>query len=122
MEKHKLGEMEERLAELIWDHAPLTTKTLIALCTDAFDWKRTTTYTMLKRLCDRELFLQADGQITVLLSREAFKSEQGMAFVKENFNDSLPSFIAAFSRKKKLSREEIEAIQQLIDAHQEVDE
>ncbi|MDH8676790.1 BlaI/MecI/CopY family transcriptional regulator [Fusibacter bizertensis] len=119
MEKHKLGEMEEKLADLIWAHAPLKTKVLIALCADAFDWKRTTTYTMLKRLCERELFAHENGEITIMTSKEAFKSGQGEQFVNENFGGSLPQFVAAFTRGKKLSADEVREIQKLIASHEE---
>ena len=119
MEKHKLGEMEEKLANLIWEHAPLKTKMLIDLCAEAFNWKRTTTYTMLKRLCDRELFRHQEGEVTILKGKDAFKSEQGEQFVKDNFGGSLPQFLAAFTRSKKLSAEEIKEIQSLIASHEE---
>ncbi|GAB6109382.1 BlaI/MecI/CopY family transcriptional regulator [Fusibacter bizertensis] len=119
MEKHKLGEMEEKLADLIWDHAPLKTKVLIDLCSEAFKWKRTTTYTMLKRLCERDLFTHQNGEITILTSRDSFKSVQGEQFVNDNFEGSLPRFIAAFTRGKKLSADEIKEIQSLIASHEE---
>ena len=119
MEPYKLGEMEGKLAELIWKHAPVTTRNLVELCADAFGWKRTTTYTMLKRLCDRGIFETKEGSVSVLLSREEFQAAQGEKFVEETFGGSLPQFLAAFCRRKKLSQEEVQEIQKLIDDYKE---
>lgn len=119
MEQYKLGEMEQKFADLIWENAPVSTRALILLCESAFSWKRTTTYTMLKRLCDREIFKNEEGMVTALLSKEEFGAAQGEQFLTEAFGGSLPQFLVAFSRRKKLTREEISEIQQLIDNHQE---
>ena len=70
LEKYKLGEMEQRFANLIWGNAPIKTRELIVLCADEFDWKRTTTYTMLKRLCDRDIFINENGEVKILLKKE----------------------------------------------------
>lgn len=115
MEKYKLGEMEQKFADLIWEKAPISTRDLIKLCSEIFNWKRTTTYTMLKRLCEREFFENDNGTVKILLAREDFLSEKGEEFLQETFEGSLPRFITAFTRRKKLSREEIQEIQQLID-------
>ena len=122
METYKLGEMEGRLAELIWDHAPLSTRELVGLCGGAVDWKRTTTYTMLKRLCQRGIFSAENGTVTALLSREEFQAAQGEQFVEETFGGSLPRFLAAFTRRRALSEEEIREIQNLIDRYEEKEE
>lgn len=119
MDKYKLGEMEQRFADLIWEKAPMKTRALIELGKVTFQWQRTTTYTMLKRLCDRGLFINVDGEVKVLMSREAFLEEKGDAFIQESFNGSLPSFLAAFTRRKRLSEKEIQALQRLIDEHKE---
>lgn len=119
MEKYKLGEMEQKFADLIWDNAPIKTRELIALCTNAFDWKRTTTYTMLKRLCDREIFINSEGEVKTLLKREDFLAEKGEEFIEETFEGSLPRFLTAFTRKKKLNNREINEIQKLIDEYKE---
>ena len=115
MEPYKLGEMEGRLAELIWAHAPVSTRTLIGLCAEAFGWKRTTTYTMLKRLCERGIFASQDGMVTALLAREDFQAAQGEQFLNETFGGSLPRFLAAFTRRRSLSGQEIQEIQKLIE-------
>ncbi|MFZ7132409.1 BlaI/MecI/CopY family transcriptional regulator [Alkalibacter rhizosphaerae] len=114
MEKYKLGEMEQRFADLIWDQAPIKTRDLIAKCSEEFNWKRTTTYTMLKRLCDRGIFINENGFVTVLIPKNDFLTGKGEEFLEESFGGSLPKFVAAFAKRKKLSKREIEEIQQLI--------
>lgn len=119
MEPYKLGEMEEKFAELIWQHAPIGTGELTKLCETAFDWKRTTTYTMLKRLCQRDLFENDHGTVKVLMSKEEFESAKGEQFLEEHFEGSLPKFLTAFSRRKKLSRREVEELKKLIESYEE---
>ena len=119
MEPYKLGEMEEKLAELIWEHAPLRSGELVSLCAAAFSWKRTTTYTMLKRLCERGLFANENGLVVALMSREEFQGARGEQFLQENFDGSLPLFVASFVRRKKLKGEEIRMLKDLIDSYEE---
>lgn len=120
MEKYKLGEMEQKFADLIWENEPVSSRTLTELCEKAFSWKRTTTYTMLKRLCERELFQNDSGTVSSLMSKSEFGAAQGEQFLTETFDGSLPRFLAAFTRRKKLSEKEIKEIQKLIDDHREV--
>ena len=120
MEKYKLGEMEQKFADLIWANEPVSSRTLTELCEKAFSWKRTTTYTMLKRLCEREIFQNESGTVTSLMSKSEFGAAQGEQFLTETFDGSLPRFLAAFTRRKKLSEKEIKEIQKLIDDHREV--
>ena len=117
MEQYKLGEMEQRFADLIWEHEPVRSRTLTELCAEVFNWKRTTTYTMLKRLCDRKLFQNNNGMVCALMSKDHFLAGRGEQFLNESFDGSLPQFIAAFTRRKKLSEKEICELQQLIDEH-----
>ncbi len=119
MEQYKLGEMEQKFADIIWANQPVNSRTLTELCAQAFAWKRTTTYTMLKRLCDRGIFQNDGGTVTALMSKSEFGAAQGEQFLKESFDGSLPGFLAAFSRRKKLSKKEIEEIRRLIDGHKE---
>ncbi|WMJ77487.1 MULTISPECIES: BlaI/MecI/CopY family transcriptional regulator [unclassified Sedimentibacter] len=119
MEKYKLGEMEQRFANIIWDKAPIKTRELIEICTEEFEWKRTTTYTMLKRLCEREIFKNDNGTVVVLIKKEDFLAEKGEDFLEKSFGGSLPRFLTAFTRRKKLSKKEIDEIQQLIDEYRE---
>lgn len=121
MEAYKLGEMEARFADLIWEHAPIRSGELTKLCEDKFDWKRTTTYTMLKRLCERGIFVNESGTVNVKMTKEEFQSGQGSSFIEEHFDGSLPLFLAAFSRKNKLSKEDVEKLQQMIDSYSKED-
>ena len=121
MEPYKLGEMEARFADLIWEHAPIRSGELTKLCEDKFDWKRTTTYTMLKRLCERGIFVNESGMVNVKMTKEEFQSGQGSSFIEEHFDGSLPLFLAAFSRKNKLSKEDVEKLQQMIDSYSKED-
>lgn len=120
MEKYKLGEMEQKFADLIWENEPISSRRLTELCEKAFSWKRTTTYTMLKRLCERAIFQNESGTVTSLMSKSEFGAAQGEQFLTETFDGSLPRFLAAFTRRKKLSEKEIKEIQKLIDDHREV--
>lgn len=119
MEQYKLGEMEQRFADLIWENAPISSGELTKLCERAFSWKRTTTYTMLKRLCNRGLFENRGGTVSALMTREEFQGAQGEHFINETFAGSLPRFLAAFSRRKKLSDREILELKKLIDTYEE---
>ena len=115
MDKTKLGAVESRFADLIWANAPMTTAALVALAKEKLDWKRTTTYTVLKRLCERGLFDLTEGTVTAVISRAEFFERQSREFVESAFDGSLPAFLAAFSRSRKLKPEEIESLQRLID-------
>lgn len=119
MEPYKLGEMEQKFAELIWEHEPVGSGELTKLCETAFEWKRTTTYTMLKRLCQRNIFVNDQGTVRALMSREEFQAAQGEQFLEEHFEGSLPQFLAAFSRRKRLSSREIAQLKKLIETYEE---
>lgn len=119
MEQLKLGEMEQKFADIIWENAPVGSRKLTQLCEKAFAWKRTTTYTMLKRLCDRGLFVNDNGVVSILMTKEEFQAAQGEQFINETFDGSLPRFLAAFSRRKKLSDKEILELKKLIDTYEE---
>ena len=116
MEESKLGAVESRFAELIWANEPLKSGELVALCEQELNWKKSTTYTVLKKLCDRGLFRNEHGTVTVVLSREDYNALQSEEFVSETFNGSLPAFFAAFTSRKKLSAKEIEEIRAMIDS------
>jgi BlaI family penicillinase repressor len=115
MEEYKLGAMETRFAELIWQNAPIPSGELVKLCEKELGWKKSTTYTMLRRLCQRGIFQNRDGAVTALLTEQEFHGLQSEKFVEETFDGSLPQFLAAFTARKKLSDREIEALQRLID-------
>ena len=111
----RLGAVETRCADLIWAHEPITSGELVKLCEQELHWKKSTTYTVLRRLCERGLFRNDSGTVTSLLSKEQFTAMQSEQFVEETFEGSLPRFLAAFSTRRKLSHEEIDALQALID-------
>lgn len=115
MEQYRLGEMEQQFADMIWEHAPISSGQLARLSGEAFGWKRTTAYTMLKRLCDRKIFANINGTVTILITRDEFQAAQGEQFINEIFDGSLPRFLTAFSRRKKMSRQEIEELKNLIE-------
>ena len=115
MEETKLGAIESRFAELIWSHEPLSSGELVRLCQEELSWKKSTTYTVLKKLCDRGLFRNDGGTVTAVVSREEFHAMQSERFVEETFDGSLPAFLAAFTSRKKLSPEEAAQLQRLID-------
>ena len=116
MAEYKLGEIETIFADIIWDNEPVSSRRLTELAEERLNWKRSTTYTILKRLCDRELFQNEGGKVTSLVSREEFYARQSEMFVEETFKGSLPAFLAAFGSRKKLSEAEIDELQKVIDA------
>ncbi|MBQ8387379.1 MAG: BlaI/MecI/CopY family transcriptional regulator [Clostridia bacterium] len=115
MEEIKLGMVEAHFAELVWQNAPISTKALVELCAAELDWKRTTTYTVLKKLCERGIFKTENSTVSVLISKDEFQAMQSERFVEETFEGSLPAFIAAFASRKKLSEKEIDEIKRMID-------
>jgi|GEM_PF-41965 len=115
MEEMRLGAVESRFADIVWENAPLTTAELIKLCAEQLNWKRTTTYTVLKRLSERGLFVTENSVVSVLMTRDEFYSRQSREIVEENFGGSLPSFIAAFTSAQKLSEREVAEIRAIID-------
>ncbi|MBQ9859973.1 MAG: BlaI/MecI/CopY family transcriptional regulator [Clostridia bacterium] len=119
MEDWRLGAVESRFADIIWHNEPLTTARLVALCAESLNWKRTTTYTVLKRLSDRGIFKNDGGTVTSLMSREAFYGHQSRRFVEESFSGSLPAFLAAFSAHKPLTEAEVADIRRLLDNYKE---
>ena len=120
MAEWKLGVVESRFADIIWQNQPMTTQELVKRCEAELDWKRTTTYTVLKRLSDRGLFQNEGGVVTAYLSREEFYSRQSEQFVEESFAGSLPAFVAAFTARKSLTADEVAEIRRLIDTYEEV--
>lgn len=115
MEQYTLGSVEGKFADIVWENAPLTTAQLIKLCEKELGWKRTTTYTVLKKLSERGLFENQDGLVVVLLSREEFYARQSEQYVEQSFGGSLPGFLAAFTSRRKLSKKEIEELEKLIE-------
>ena len=112
-----MGCVEARFADLIWANEPVSSGQLVKLCKAELNWKKSTTYTVLRRLCERGLFQNADGFVTSRMSRDEYYAMQSEQFVEETFQGSLPGFLAAFTKRKKLSEQEISALEALIEQH-----
>ena len=115
MPEIQMGPVESRFADIIWENEPISSSELAKKSEELLTWKKTTSYTVLKRLCDKGLFQNQKGVVTSLISREKFYALQSEKFVEETFQGSLPAFLAAFTNGKKLSQEEIAEIQQIIE-------
>ncbi|HHV42710.1 MAG TPA: BlaI/MecI/CopY family transcriptional regulator [Clostridiaceae bacterium] len=111
-----LGVVEARFADIIWEHEPIGSRQLAEICSRELDWKRPTTYNVLRKLTEKGIFQNRDCIVTSLLSREEFYGKKGERFVAEAFAGSLPAFIAAFTQQKALTPEEIAEIRAMIDA------
>lgn len=116
MEDMKLGLVESKFADIIWENEPLSSRELVNLCQQKLEWKKSTTYTVLKKLCERGIFQNQDGTVTSRISRQDFYAMQSEKFVEETFSGSLPAFLAAFTKRKALSAEEIAQIRRMIDS------
>jgi len=116
MAEIQLGVIEARFADMIWEHEPVTSSELVKLAAETFSWKRTTTHTVLKRLCEKGLFVNNHGTVTCLISRPQFYSLQSRQFVESTFDGSLPAFIAAFTKNNTLTPAEAAEIRKMIDA------
>ena len=115
MEERKLGPVELRFAELIWDNAPIPSGELVKLCAKELEWKKSTTYTVLKKLCAQGLFQNNNGIVTVVQTRQDYQSLQSRQFVADTFSGSLPAFLVAFVQGRQLSGKDIADIKALID-------
>ena len=111
----EIGEVQERFANLVWDHEPIPSGQLVKLCEKELNWKKPTTYTVLRNLGEKGLFRNEDGLVSAVLTREQFASRRSEQFVDNAFHGSLPAFVAAFTAQKGLSAQEAEEIQQMID-------
>ena len=115
MSEHSLGPAELRFAELVWAHAPVASGELVSLANSVFSWKKSTTHTVLRRLCDKGLFVNSGGTVQALLTKEDYFSRESCDFVASNFAGSLPAFLAAFTREHSLTEEQCKSLQALID-------
>lgn len=119
MKEYKLAEGEARFADIIWEHEPITSPELVKLCQEQLNWKKSTTYTVLKKLCNKGIFQNEKTMVTSLISKEEFISAKSRSFVQDSFDGSLPKFITAFMGNKKLTKKQVEDIKQLIDSYKE---
>ena len=116
MAVYKLGAVEARFAELIWENELLPSNRLAKLAEQELGWKKSTTYTILKRLCERGLFQNEGGQVSSLVSREEFQAAQSEQFVEEAFGGSLPAFVAAFGSRRRLTDSELDELERLVES------
>ncbi len=112
-----LGEVQARFADLVWEHEPIGSGELVKLCQKELNWKKPTTYTVLRKLCEKGIFKNDKGTVTSVISREDFNSAKSERFVEETFQGSLPAFVAAFMSRKPLSDSEAAEIQRMIDEY-----
>ena len=119
MSEWQLGTIEARFADIIWQNAPLTSSELAKQSEQLLGWKKTTSYTVLKRLCDKGLFRNEGGTVISLISREEFYACQSERFINENFGGSLPVFLAAFTSRKKLTAKEVAVLRRMIEQCEE---
>ncbi len=115
----ELGEVQARFADIVWKNEPVGSGELVKLCQQQLNWKKPTTYTVLRKLCEKGLFQNENGTVTSLISREDFYSAKSERFVEETFQGSLPAFVAAFMSRKALSDSEAEEIQRMIDKYRQ---
>lgn len=119
MSELKAGSAEAKFADIIWENEPISSGLLAAKSEEALGWKKTTSFTVLKRLCNKGIFQNVKGTVTSLISRDDFFSQQSEQFVKETFDGSLPAFVAAFASRKKLSAEDIAELRRIVDEYEE---
>ena len=111
----ELGAVQERFADIVGANEPLGSGELVKLCEKELGWKKPTTYTVLRKLCEKGLLQNVDGMVSSLVSKEEFYSAKSEQVVKESYKGSLPAFIAAFISRNDLSAKEAEEIQKMID-------
>ena len=119
MDDMKLGAVESRFADIIWRSEPLKSGELVKLCEEELSWKKPTTYTVLRKLCERGIFKNENGMVSSLISKEDFYAMQSEKFVEDTFEGSLPMFLAAFTKRKNLTREDVDTLRQLIENYEE---
>ncbi len=119
MTDYQMGAVESKFADIIWENEPLSSASLVRLSENELNWKKSTTYTVLKRLCGKGIFKNENGTVSSVISRDEFYSAKSEQFVEETFKGSLPAFLAAFTKRKNLSPEEIKALKRMIDEYKE---
>lgn len=119
---YRLGQVEAHFAELIWDHEPLGSGELVKLCKEELGWQKSTTYTVLKKLCDKGFFVNEGGLVRSLVPREEIQTRESREYVTERFGGSLPAFISAFTAGRRLTPEEAEGLKKMIEAYEEGEE
>lgn len=115
METPKIFESEYRFCLILWEHEPVTAPELVKLCQEQLGWKRTTTYTVIKRLSERGVLKNEDGTVTSLVSKDEAQASEIEELVEKKFEGSLPAFVAAFTKHQNISEEELDEVQRMID-------
>ena len=119
MEIPKVFESEYRFCLILWEHEPVSSSELVRLCNEKLEWKKSTTYTVIRRLSERGVIQSENAIVTSLISKEQVQAAESMEVVEKSFSGSLPNFIAAFARTKTLTRKEVDEIQKIIDAYKD---
>jgi predicted transcriptional regulator len=119
MKGYKLTDTEAKFADIIWANGPIPSGELVKLCQAELNWKKSTTYTMLKRLENKGVFQNKGGVVSALVKKDEFYAKQTRQFIEKTFDGSLPRFLAAFTRSKGLSDKEIAELEELISEHRE---
>jgi len=117
MNEYQMGVVESKFADIIWENEPIASPELAKKSEEVLKWKKSTTYTVLKRLCDKGIFQNNKGVVTSLISKDKFYSLQSEKFIDETFSGSLPAFLTAFTSRKKLTAEEVAKLQQIVDEY-----
>ena len=119
MDNKRLCESDFRFMSVIWDNEPLGSKQLVEQCEKDLGWKKSTTFTMLRKMCEKGLAQNENSVVTALISREEVQAAESTLFVEQTFSGSLPGFLVSFLGEKKISDEELDELKRLIDAHKE---
>ncbi len=114
-----MTEAEQQLANIIWENEPIGSGGLVKLSAEQLNWKKSTTYTVLRKLCDQNIFVNSDSIVTSLMNKEEYARRKGERYLEENYNGSMPKFVSAFLDRKKLSRKDIEELSKMIEEYQE---
>lgn len=115
MPDFELGAVQERFADIVWANEPIPSGELVKICEKELGWKKPTTYTVLRKLCEKKLLRNVDGTVSSLVSKEDFYSAKSDQVVRESYSGSLPAFVAAFISKNELTAKEVDEIQKMID-------
>lgn len=118
MSVYQMGAVESKFADIIWENEPISSTELVKHSESVLNWKKSTTYTVLKRLCEKGIFQNNKGTVTSLISKQEFYSVQSEKFVEETFNGSLPAFLSSFTSRKKLTSEEVEELRRMVEEYE----
>ena len=119
MKDMELGAVQERFADIVWENEPVGSGELVKICESRLNWKKPTTYTVLRKLCEKGLLQNENGVVSSRISRDEFYSAKSEQIIDESYDGSLPAFVAAFISKKKLTHKEVQEIQAMIDTFRE---